>query len=103
MYFKDLSIWGIFKVSLILDFVIPILLIPILSVIYIFAPKKFTFNWEPKFEINGMSIDFTSGVVSVGGTVLLTLIIGFIGLLVQCAILYFLAQKTPLGRVKISS
>ena len=101
MYFRDLSFWGIFKVSLILDFLIPLLLTPFVLIYYLAAPEKFTFNWEPKLEMNWAFMKITSSDMSVGMTVMNALFIGFIGLLIQCAILNLLAQKTPAGRIKL--
>ena len=101
MIFKELSYWGIFKFSLILDFVIPILLAPFLLFGLIVAPDKFSFKVDRELEFFGSSIDFGSGDITITANIFIAFILFLIGLLIQCAILYFLAQKTRLGRVKI--
>ena len=101
MMFNKLSYWGIFKVSLILDFVIPLLLAPFLLVGYMVAPDRFDFELDRKLELHGTSIDFGSGDITITANIFLALILFIIGLMIQCAVLYFLAQKTRLGRIKI--
>ena len=101
MKFRNISFWGLCKISLILDFVIPILLTPFFVVLYFVAPEKFDIDWDTKFDFYGISFDITSGDLSISATIILAILIGFIGLLVQYGILYFLAKITPLGSVKI--
>jgi hypothetical protein len=101
MTVKDLSFWGLFKLSVMLDFLIPIFLIPIFLIVALFAPEKIIMNWPQKFDVFGVTLDATSGDINVSFTLITGLVIGFVGLIIQCAILYFLAQKTPLGRIRI--
>lgn len=103
MSFSQLSYWGIFKVSLIFDFAIPLLLAPFLLIWYIIAPEKVNFEWDRKLEIHGTSIDFVSGDITITANIILAAIIFIISLMIQCAVLYFFAQKTRLGRIKIGN
>jgi len=103
MNFRDISFWGLFKLSLILDFVIPILLTPFFVILYFVAPEKFNIDWDTKFEMNGLSFDISSGVLTGSATLVFTILLGFILLMIQCGILYFLAQKTPLGNIRVGS
>jgi len=99
MQFKDLSYWGIFKLSLIFEIIIPIILAPFILVLYLTNPEATTaISLEPR-SVMGLLIESDS----FGLTLLLGLILLFISLIVQSALWYFLAQKTPLGRVKISN
>lgn len=101
MKFRSISFWGLFKISLILDFVIPILITPFFAVYYFIAPDKFEINLDNDFNLYGLSFDVTSGDGSISAAIILIILIGIIGLLAQCGILYFLAQKTPLGNVTV--
>lgn len=103
MTVKDLSFWGWVKLSLIIDFLIPLLLMPILLIVALVAPEKITINWSQKFNIYGINLDVGSGDLMVGSILISDLFIGFIGLMIQSGILYFFAQKSPLGHVKIGA
>ena len=99
--FRNLSYWGILKVTLILDFLIPILFFPIFLVMNFKLSKKFGRNWPPTWEWNGLSWDWTTGDVSGGATAIIMILVGIVWLFIQSAILYFFAQKTPVGKIRI--
>ncbi len=102
MTFQDMNYWGIFKIILLVNWAIPILLIPFIFVFWLFKPDKITFSHDNTFELFGATIThggegfFAS--LAVLPIVIVTLIIG---LVIQSAILLALAKHTPMGRIKI--
>ena len=93
MTVRNLSFWGLFKISLILDFLLPILASPLVAVYYFTAPDKFAFEWESKFHMYGITFASTPDTLGAITAIILALFIGFIGLFVQSAAIFFLAQK----------
>ncbi|MEP1230164.1 MAG: hypothetical protein ABJG88_05770 [Litorimonas sp.] len=94
MAFKDLSYWGIFKLSLIFEAIIPIILSPFLLAVYFSKPDALNIT----SSIMGITVNTESWTTHAVLLCILTLI----SLLIQSVIWYALAQKTHLGRLKIS-
>ena len=99
MQFKDLSFWEILKTWIILEITIPILLIPVFVVLYIITPDAFVFLGETTHHIMGLGVK--SNGEPLGILLILTLML--ISMLIQSALIFLIAQKTPLGRIRISN
>lgn len=97
MTFRDLSYWGIVKITLIMEFFIPLLLLPFFLIFYLVAPQKVTVNISKSIDIWGLTVQ-ADGII---GLAFGALIGSLIGLFISAAILYFFGQKTRLGHVKI--
>ena len=96
MQFKDLSYWSIFKLGLIFEAVIPLISSPFLLALYFYMPNAF--SWDIEKPVLGPTLTTDSWGNKIG-----FILVGvLISLIVQSVIWYFLAQKTPLGRVRIS-
>ncbi|WP_418152101.1 hypothetical protein AB8615_07875 [Litorimonas sp. RW-G-Af-16] len=101
MQFKDLSFWGIFKISLIVEHLITVLLMPLMLIGHFVMPEKINFDITSKWKIGFLTAD-TDGLI--GALVIIPLLFFTIciGAIVKAAVLHFIAQKTRLGRIKIS-
>ena len=99
MQFKDLSFWGIFKTWVVLEITIPILLSPFIATYYLIAPEKFTFTTKTSAHVAGITINSSEWFT----VAILALLLSLIVMLVQTAILFFLAQKTALGKITIGN
>lgn len=97
MQFKDLSYWGIFKLSIVFEAAIPIISSPFLLIYYLLKPEAFNFKFDN--QIFGITVNVDNLVIAAIMIVILTLMT----LIIQSAIWYVLAKKTPLGRVRISN
>jgi hypothetical protein len=100
MTVKNLSFWGWVKLTLILDYLILILMIPIVVIVGVVAPDKLTFNMPDKLTVYGWTLT-PSGDMMVSSILFTGLIMAIIGLMIKSGVLYLLAQKTPLGRINI--
>jgi hypothetical protein len=100
MTVKNLSFWGWVKLTLILDYLILILMIPIVLIVDVFAPDKLTFNMPDKLTVYGWTLA-PSGDMMVSSILFTGFIMAIIGLMIKSGVLYLLAQKTPLGRINI--
>ena len=100
MTFRDLSYWGIFKLTLIFEFLVSILITPFMFLLYAVKPDAFTFNIDNPIKVAGISAHY-SDAAGMTFAFVMGFMISLIGLMVKCAVLYLLAQKTPLGRIKI--
>lgn len=102
MIVRDLSYWGHFKIIFIINWVMPLLLLPLIIVVFLVDPEKVTFN--NSFKTYGMTIEAGGeGLVPSFTAFPFILLISFIGLWIQAAVLYALARYTPLGRIKIGA
>lgn len=97
MTFRDISFWGLFKISLVIDFLIPILLAPLILLVYLTAPEKFNLSLDHVINIYGFKLQANGEMSLVIGT----LIACIIGLWFQTVFLNWLGKYTRLGRVKI--
>ena len=100
MNLRALTFWGIFKLTLFFEFAIQVLLAPFFFMIYLVAPDKFDIQPWGKVEYFGIGIDFSSKNFSLKMVPIAVFLI-LIGFLIQCAVLYLIAKKTPLGKIKI--
>ncbi len=103
MQFKDLSSRGVFKIVLIVDYLISALLFPLFYIGYLFEPESYTIHKELSFRVAALSIE---SPLEIPGNLLvipMVLLIVFIIALIKSATLYLIAQKTSLGKIKIDT
>lgn len=102
MTFRDMDYWGIFKIILIVNWAIPILLIPFIFVVWLAKPNKVTFSHDSTFELFGATVTYGGeGFFAVLAVLPVVIVMLIIGLIIQTAILWALARYTPMGRIKI--
>lgn len=101
MTFRDLTFWGLFKISLILEVVPALCLAPLILLIFLISPESI--EYDTKVEVSGMTLNFGPEASALPLGILMGLILWVIGTLILTAILYFLGQKTPLGKVRIGT
>lgn len=92
---------GLFKFTLILEFVPALCLAPFILIFYFIAPEKLHYNFDSEIQVSGWSVGFDGGNGALTATILIAVALWLIGTLIQTALLYFLGQKTPLGKVRI--
>ena len=100
MTLRDLSFAGLAKIILLVDFLITALLLPVFGIIYLIAPDKVNFNFEPTFRMYGVTVQTPSESFDIY-FLILVLMTYFIGLLIKCAVLQLIFQRTPLGSISI--
>jgi len=97
MKLKDLSFWGIFKLVLIFEYLVWILLGPILLILYIFKPEKFNMPKEFSVKLGGIKF-YTDSLAQ--SLFMLPLVI-VLGTLFFAVFHYLIFQKTPFGNIRI--
>lgn len=101
MTLRDISYWGLFKLSLVLDFLILILLSPLIGLTYLIAPDRVQFDVAEGIRIYGVIVKTGDGNTDLIGLLISIILIGFIGLMIKCAVLTFIFRKTPIGKIVI--
>ena len=101
MTFRDLTFSGLFKTILILETVPALCLAPFILLVFLISPESI--EYDSKVEVSGITLNFVPETPALILGILIGLILWVIGALIQTAILYFLGQKTPLGKVRIGS
>jgi|GEM_PF-2105536 len=102
MTFRDMSYWGIFKIILIINWAVPILLSPIILLVWLTNPSAIKYTPSAEVNVYGITLKYGGeGLDAFLNILPFILIIGFIGMLIQSTILWAAAQYTPLGRVKV--
>lgn len=103
MQFKDLTFSGLFNITLIVDIVPTLCLVLLFLITYLIYPDKVDYNFDSRFEVGIMNVNVGPGTSGLTTVILVALIIWIIAVLVQTTLLYFLGQKTPLGKVRIGT
>ena len=101
MQFKDLSFWGIFKLIVIFEVAIPLVISPFIFTYYLVRPDRFSFNFDWSVKAMGMNVKTTPHSANIIIVILIGLFLAIISMLIQSGILNFLGQKTLLGKIQI--
>ena len=103
MQFKDLTFWGIFKLLVIFEVAVPIVISPFIFAYYLIRPEKFSFNFDWSFKTLGITVKTTPDAINFIGILLLAIVFAVISIILQSAILHFLGRKTLLGKIRIGT
>lgn len=105
MVLRDLSFWGILKLILIVEFLVPLLLTPLaLLFILVFGSGfelgsgEITFSG---FDIYGLKVHTSPDYVLSFPASIFAIALGLMLLFIQCVVLHLIFQKTRFGNIRI--
>lgn len=99
MVLRDLSFWGIVKLSLILELLVTVLLSPFLILYVIVAGGEFELG-TGQITVLGVKLQNFDLVGTIPASII-GVLFGLTLLLIHCAILHFVFQKTCFGNISI--
>lgn len=102
MMFRDMSFSGLLKTTLIINWAIPILCLPLVFIGWKINPDAVTFYQDT--TLFGMTFKWGGeGLAGYLRALPVLLVIFIIGLIIQTTILWALGRFTPIGRIRLSS
>lgn len=101
MTLRDLSYWGIFRLILIAELLVPVLLSPLFLYTALTDPSKFTIDWDTGVEFLGSTFRFDPGSKTILSYTIYAILLSVIALLIKSALLNLVFQKTSVGKISI--
>jgi len=102
MMFRDMSFSGLLKATLIINWVIPILCLPLFFIGWKINPDAVTFHQDAK--LFGTTLTWGGeGLAGYLQALPFIMVFFIVGLFIQTAILWTLGRYTPIGSIRLSS
>lgn len=107
MVLRDLSYWGIFKLTLIVEMLVPLIMTPIILLFLLMFGSDFEWGTGEMtfsgFDIYGLKLEASPDFVLTLPASIFGIALVLILILLQCGVLHLIFQKTRFGNVKIGS